>query len=69
MRNFFRLRLDAAGDVEISEMKIVRALREQAGKHRQRRVHAAERDFVRADLAREIDDDVREWRPGHTGKW
>jgi hypothetical protein len=65
MGNRRRLRLDAAGDVNVSEMKIVRALGKQAGEHGQCRVDPAERDLVRTNLAREVDDDVRERRPGH----
>jgi len=64
MRDFSRRGFHAAGDVDVGEVEIIGAFCEQAREHRQRRVDTAERDFPRADLPREIDDDVGKRRPG-----
>ena len=59
-----RLRLHTARDVDICEIKFVGALCEQTREHGERRIDAAENDFVPTYLSREIDDDVRERAPG-----
>ncbi len=62
-RNVRRPRVHAAGHIDIDEVPVIRALGQQAGQHGHRGIDAAERNFIGADEARQVGDDVRKARP------
>ena len=53
-----RFGVNAARDIEPGKIEIISPLGQQAGQHRQCRIDAGERHFIRADEAGEIDDDM-----------